>query len=92
MNRVIIDIGLIRYILDSKYIVISVISFMQFHELWDYKYWTYKMHFRFNKVNHVGSMNRVIINIVILIYSSTRFMSPRDFEFWSYKINFIFKI
>ena len=54
MNRVIINIGLIRYIFDSKYIVILMISIMQFHELRDYKYLTYKMYFRFNKVNHVA--------------------------------------
>ena len=39
MNHVITNIGLIRYILDSKYIVISIISITRFHKPWDYKYW-----------------------------------------------------
>ena len=59
MNRVIIDIGLIRYFLNQKYKVISINSIMQFHEHCDYKYWIYKMYFKlkikipFNKINRV---------------------------------------
>ena len=51
MNRVIINIGLIVYIIDSKYIVISIISITHFQEPRDYKYWTYKIYFKSNEFN-----------------------------------------
>ena len=43
MNRMTVNIGLIRYISNSKSIVISIDSIIRFHEPRDYKYWTYKI-------------------------------------------------
>ena len=47
MNSVIINIGLIRYILNSKYKMISIYLITQFHEQRDYRYWTIMIYFEF---------------------------------------------
>ena len=44
MNSVIIDIGLLRHILNSKYKTIYVYLITQFHEQRDYRYWTIMIH------------------------------------------------
>ena len=53
MNCVIMNIVLIRYILNSKYIVISVDLITRFRKLHYHEYWTYKIYFEFYKFNHV---------------------------------------
>ena len=40
MNSVIIDIGLLRYILNSKCKIISIYLITWFHEQRNYRYWT----------------------------------------------------
>ena len=45
MNSVIIDTGLLQYILNSKYKIISIYLIMQFYELRDYRYWTITIYF-----------------------------------------------
>ena len=60
MNRVIINIRHIRYILDSNYIVISMISITPFHEQRDYKYWTYNIYYRFKIYSHVNNFNHAL--------------------------------
>ena len=40
MNSVILDIGLLRYILITKYEIISICLIKQFHKQCDYRYWT----------------------------------------------------
>ena len=52
MNSVIIDVGLIRYILNSKYKIISIYSIMRFHEQRDYRYWTITIYFELNIKNN----------------------------------------
>jgi len=47
MNRVIMDIGIIRYNFNSKYKVISIELITRFHKLLDYEYWNYKIYFKF---------------------------------------------
>ena len=39
MNRVIMNIGIIRNFSNSQYIVIFIDLIMRFHELRDYEYW-----------------------------------------------------
>ena len=46
MKSVIIDIGLLRYILNLKYEIIFLYLIMRFHEQRDYKYWTVKIYFK----------------------------------------------
>ena len=46
MNSVTIDIGLLRYILNQKYKIISIYSIMRFHEQRDYRYWTITIYFK----------------------------------------------
>ena len=52
MNRMIINIGHMKYIFNPKYTILLINSITQFHELCDYKFWTYKKYFKFNKFNH----------------------------------------
>ena len=40
MNSVILDIGILRYILNTKYEIISIYLITRFHEQRDYRYWT----------------------------------------------------
>ena len=47
MNSVIIDIEILRYILNSKYKIISIYLITQFHEQRDYIYWINKIYFEF---------------------------------------------
>ena len=47
MNRVIKDIGLLRYIFNTKYKTISIYSITRFHEQHDYRYWTITIYFEF---------------------------------------------
>ena len=47
MNSVIIDIELLRYILNSQYKTISIYLIMRFHEQRDYRYWTITIYFEF---------------------------------------------
>ena len=47
MNSVIMSIGIIEYILNSKYIVISINLIMRFHKRRDYEYWNYDIYFKF---------------------------------------------
>ena len=47
MNSVIIDIEILRYILNSKYKIISIYLITQFHEQRDYRYWINKIYFEF---------------------------------------------
>ena len=45
MNNMIINIGLIRYILNSKYKIMSIYLITQFTEQRDYGYWTITIYF-----------------------------------------------
>ena len=47
MNSVIIDIEILRYILNSKYKIISIYLITQFHEQHDYRNWINKIYFEF---------------------------------------------
>ena len=47
MNIVIIDIGLLQYILNSKYKIVSIYLITRFNEERDYRYWTITIHFEF---------------------------------------------
>ena len=47
MNNVIIDIELLRYILNSQYKIFSIHLITRFNEQRDYKYWTNKIYFEF---------------------------------------------
>ena len=60
MNRVIINFGLIRYILNSKYIVISLNSITQIDEKHDYKYWTYKIYFEYKITSNFDLFNHAV--------------------------------
>ena len=60
MNNMIIDIGLLRYILNSKNQIISICLIMRFHEQHDYKYWTNKIYFQFKIQNNVNIFNNAV--------------------------------
>ena len=45
MNSVIIDIGLLQYILNYKYKIVSIYLIMRFNEEREYRYWTITIHF-----------------------------------------------
>ena len=45
MNSVIIELGLLQYILNLKYKIISIYLVTRFHEQRDYRYWTIKIYF-----------------------------------------------
>ena len=47
MNSVIINIGLIRYIFNSKYRIMSIYLITRLHEQRDYRYWTIMIYFEF---------------------------------------------
>ena len=49
MNRVNMNIGILGYISNSKYKVISIELIMQFHEPCDYEYWNYKIYLKIKK-------------------------------------------
>ena len=79
INIDIIDIGLIRYILNSKYKTVSIYLITLFHEQCDYRYRTIKIYF-----NSKYKM--------ISIYLITRFYEQRDYKYRTNKIYFEFKI
>ena len=60
MTSVIINFGIIRYNLNSKYKIISIYLIMQFHEQYDYKYWTNKIYFEFKIKNYFNIFNHVV--------------------------------
>ena len=60
MNSIIIDIGLLRYILNSKYKKISIYLITRFHEQHDYRYWTSTIYFEFKKFNYFNMFNHAI--------------------------------
>ena len=47
MNSVIIDMEILRYILNSQYKIISIYLIIQFHEQHDYRYQTITIYFEF---------------------------------------------
>ena len=47
MNRVVMNIAIIRYITNSKSKVLSIDLIKRFHEPRDYKYRNYKINFKF---------------------------------------------
>ena len=66
MNSVIIDIDLLRYILNSQYNIISIYLITRFNEQHDYEYWTNNIYFEL----------KIYCNSPISII--TLFMEPRD--------------
>ena len=52
MNSVFINIGLIRYILNSKYKIMSIYLIMRFHDQLDYKYCTNYIYYEFKILNN----------------------------------------
>ena len=89
MNSVIINNGIIRYILNS------INSITWFYELSDNKYWTDKIFLiqnikLFQYIQPRGSMNIGILRYIS--NSITRFLEPRDYKYWTYKIYFKLKI
>ena len=54
MNSVIIDIELLRYILNSQYKTISIYLIMRFHEQRDYRYWTITIYFELDIKNNLN--------------------------------------
>ena len=60
MNSVIIDVGLIRYILNSKYKIISIYLITRFHEQRDYRYWTIKIYFQTKIQNNLNIFNHTV--------------------------------
>ena len=60
MNSVIIDIELLRYILNSKYKIISIYLITRFHEQRDYRYWTITIYFEFKKLNYFNVFNHAV--------------------------------
>ena len=68
MNSVIMNIGLVRCILNLKYKVLSIKSIRCFHELCVYEYLTYMIYFIFNKFNHDNiDVNNIIVTTEIII-------------------------
>ena len=57
MNSVILDIGLLRYILNS---IILICLIMRFHEQRDYKYWTITIYFEFKIKNNFNIFNHAV--------------------------------
>ena len=47
MNRVNMNIGIIKYIFNLKHTVISIGLITWFHEPRDYEYWNYEIYFKF---------------------------------------------
>ena len=66
MSSVIINFVIIKYILNSKYKIISIYLIMQIHEQHDYKYRTNKIYFESNYK-------------IISIYLITLFLEQRDY-------------
>ena len=79
MNRVITNIGIIRYILNSKYKVISIELIMRFHE---------RMIMNIEIIRYISNSKYKVITINLIM----RFHESRDFEYWNYMIYFKFKI
>ena len=44
----------------KKYIINLMNSITRFHELRDYKYWTYKIYLKFKKLNHFNKFNHAV--------------------------------
>ena len=57
MNSVIIEIGLLRYILNSKLKIILIYLITRFHEQRDYRYWTITIYFEFKVENNFNIFN-----------------------------------
>ena len=66
MNTVIIDIGLLRYILCKKCKIISIYLIKWFNEQRDYRYWTITIHFEF-KIYHYSPKS------IIKVFMEPRF-------------------
>ena len=79
MNSVIIDIELLRYILNSQYKIISIYLITRYHEQRDYSYWTITIYL-YSKYK------------IISIYLITRFHKQRNYRYWKITIYFQFKI
>ena len=60
MNSMIINIGLIRYIFNSKYRIMSIYLITRLHEQRDYRYWTIMIYFEFRKLNYVNIFNNAV--------------------------------
>ena len=60
MNSVIIDIGLLQYILNSKYKIISIYLIMRFYEQRDYRYWTITIYFELKIQNNLNIFNHEV--------------------------------
>ena len=60
MKSVIIDIGLLRYILNSKYDIIFIYLIMQFHEQREYTYWTFMIYFEYKIQNNFNIFNHAV--------------------------------
>ena len=60
MNSVIIDIGLLQYILNSKYKIISIYLIMRFYEQRDYRYWTITIYFELKIQNNINIFNHEV--------------------------------
>ena len=60
MNNVIIDIGLLRYILNSQYKIISTYLITRFHEQRDYTYWTITIYFKLKIQNNINIFNHEV--------------------------------
>ena len=78
MNSVIINVGLLQHILNTKYEIISIYFITRSHEQRDYRYWTNKIYFEFK-------MKMLSICLI------TRFHEHRDYRYWTIKIYFEFK-
>ena len=60
MNSMIIEIGLLRYILNSKLKIILIYLITRFHELRDYRYWTITIYFEFKIQNDFNIFNHAV--------------------------------
>ena len=56
----IIDIGLLQYILNSKYKIISIYLIMRFYEQRDYRYWTITIYFELKIQNNLNIFNHEV--------------------------------
>ena len=60
MNRVIIDIGLLLNISNSKCKIISIYLITCFHEQRDYRNWTITIYFEFKIKNNFNIFNHAV--------------------------------
>ena len=78
MNSVIISIGLILYILNSKYKMNSIYLITRFHEQRDNRYWTIMIYFEFkiwkyfNIINHEVPWTTWLLYWTIIIYFDSK--------------------